>query len=237
MSKKNIVVFTGAGVSADSGIKTFRDADGLWENHKVEDVATPEAWIKNKELVLKFYNERRKQLLNAQPNAMHIFIACLEKEYNVNVITQNVDDLHERAGSKNVLHLHGELTKARSTINPELIYTIKKDTLELGDLCELKSQLRPHIVWFGEDVPEMDNAYKQTEFTDLFIVVGTSLSVYPAANLLTYVSAYTPKILVDPGTFNLDYVKNLTHIQATAANGVIALNQAIDKLFNVKSFL
>ncbi|MCA0431283.1 MAG: NAD-dependent deacylase [Bacteroidetes bacterium] len=231
MIKKKIIVFTGAGISADSGIKTFRDADGLWENHKVEDVATPEAWVKNKELVLKFYNERRKQLNEVQPNAMHYFIASLENEYEVNVITQNVDDLHERAGSKNVLHLHGELIKARSTLNPDLIYTLKKDTIEIGDLCELKSQLRPHIVWFGEDVPQMDTAYQQTEYTDLFIVIGTSLNVYPAANLLTYVSAYTPKILVDPGTFNLDYINNLTHIKLKAAQGVSSLNEAITKAF------
>jgi NAD-dependent deacetylase len=229
MKKKKIIVFTGAGISADSGIKTFRDADGLWENHKVEDVATPEAWNKNKELVLKFYNERRKQLNEVQPNAMHHFIASLENEYEVNVITQNVDNLHERAGSKNVLHLHGELIKARSSVNPELIYTLKKDTIEIGDLCELNSQLRPHIVWFGEDVPEMDSAYQQTEYTDLFIVIGTSLNVYPAANLLTYVSAYTPKILVDPGTFNLDYINNLTHIKLRAALGVELLNKAITK--------
>lgn len=231
MIKKKIIVFTGAGISADSGIKTFRDADGLWENHKVEDVATPEAWVKNKELVLKFYNERRKQLNEVQPNAMHYFIASLENEYEVNVITQNVDDLHERAGSKNVLHLHGELIKARSTLNPDLIYTLKKDTIEIGDLCELKSQLRPHIVWFGEDVPQMDTAYQQTEYTDLFIVIGTSLNVYPAANLLTYVSAYTSKILVDPGTFNLDYINNLTHIKLKAAQGVSSLNEAITKAF------
>ena len=231
MIKKKIIVFTGAGISADSGIKTFRDADGLWENHKVEDVATPEAWVKNKELVLKFYNERRKQLNEVQPNAMHYFIASLENEYEVNVITQNVDALHERAGSKNVLHLHGELIKARSTLNPDLIYTLKKDTIEIGDLCELKSQLRPHIVWFGEDVPQMDTAYQQTEYTDLFIVIGTSLNVYPAANLLTYVSAYTPKILVDPGTFNLDYINNLTHIKLKAAQGVSSLNEAITKAF------
>ena len=231
MIKKKIIVFTGAGISADSGIKTFRDADGLWENHKVEDVATPEAWVKNKELVLKFYNERRKQLNEEHPNAMHYFIASLENEYEVNVITQNVDDLHERAGSKNVLHLHGELIKARSTLNHDLIYTLKKDTIEIGDLCELKSQLRPHIVWFGEDVPQMDTAYQQTEYTDLFIVIGTSLNVYPAANLLTYVSAYTPKILVDPGTFNLDYINNLTHIKLKAAQGVSSLNEAITKAF------
>jgi NAD-dependent deacetylase len=228
MRSKKIVVFTGAGISADSGIKTFRDADGLWENHRIEDVATPEAWQRNKELVLKFYNERRKQLKQVEPNAMHLFIADLDKKHEVKVITQNVDNLHERAGSKHVLHLHGELIKARSTVNPNLVYTLKKDTIELGDKCELNSQLRPHIVWFGEEVPEMEKAYELTEYADLFIVIGTSLNVYPAANLLTTVSAYTPKVLVDPGTFNLDYVNNLKHIKSKAAEGVSALKEAIE---------
>lgn len=229
MRLKKIVVFTGAGISADSGIKTFRDADGLWENHKIEDVATPEAWQRNKELVLKFYNERRKQLKYVEPNAMHLFIADLDKKHEVKVITQNVDNLHERAGSKHILHLHGELIKARSTVNPNLVYTLKKDNIEIGDKCELNSQLRPHIVWFGEEVPEMEKAYELTEYADLFIVIGTSLNVYPAANLLTSVSAYTPKILVDPGTFNLDYVNNLTHIKSKAAEGVGALKEAIER--------
>lgn len=227
MRQKKIVVFTGAGISADSGIKTFRDADGMWENHRIEDVATPEAWQRNKELVLKFYNERRKQLKVVEPNAMHLFIADLDKKHEIKVITQNVDNLHERAGSKYVLHLHGELTKARSTVNHNLVYTLKKDTIEIGDKCELNSQLRPHIVWFGEEVPEMEKAYELTEYADLFIVIGTSLNVYPAANLLTRVSAYTPKILVDPGTFNLDYVNNLTHIKSKAAEGVNTLKDAI----------
>jgi NAD-dependent deacetylase len=228
MRSKKIVVFTGAGISADSGIKTFRDADGLWENHRIEDVATPEAWQRNRELVLKFYNERRKQLKQVEPNAMHLFIADLDKKHEVKVITQNVDNLHERAGSKHVLHLHGELIKARSTVNPNLVYTLKKDTIELGDKCELNSQLRPHIVWFGEEVPEMEKAYELTEYADLFIVIGTSLNVYPAANLLTTVSASTPKVLVDPGTFNLDYVNNLKHIKSKAAEGVSALQEAIE---------
>lgn len=229
MRSKKIVVFTGAGISADSGIKTFRDADGLWENHRIEDVATPAAWQRDRELVLKFYNERRKQLKEVEPNAMHLFIAELDKKHDVKVITQNVDNLHERAGSKHILHLHGELIKARSTVNPNLVYTLKKDTIELGDKCELNSQLRPHIVWFGEEVPEMEKAYELTEYADLFIVIGTSLNVYPAANLLTSVSAYTPKILVDPGTFNLDYVNNLTHIKSKAAEGVGSLKEAIER--------
>lgn len=207
MIKKKIIVFTGAGISADSGIKTFRDADGLWENHKVEDVATPEAWVKNKELVLKFYNERRKQLNEVQPNAMHYFIASLENEYEVNVITQNVDDLHERAGSKNVLHLHGELIKARSTLNPDLIYTLKKDTIEIGDLCELKSQLRPHIVWFGEDVPLIHAAARLVSECDILIIIGTSLVVYPAAGLMSYAPDDAPIYYIDKNP-NSDIIRN-----------------------------
>ncbi len=228
-SKKKLVVFTGAGVSADSGIKTFRDSDGLWENHRIEDVATPEAWQKNKELVLEFYNQRRKQLFEVKPNAMHLYLADLQKQFDVTVITQNVDDLHERAGSKKVLHLHGELMKARSTINPELIYKLKTPEINIGDKCERGSQLRPHIVWFGEAVPEMENAYNIAETADLFIVIGTSLNVYPAAGLLTYISKYTPKWFVDPGNFNLDYISNIKHIQKKAADGVEDLRVELNK--------
>jgi NAD-dependent deacetylase len=223
MSKKKLVVFTGAGVSAESGIKTFRDTNGLWEEYKIEDVATFEAWTKNKTLVLDFYNQRRKQVIEAKPNQAHITIAELQKKFDVHVITQNIDDLHERAGSKKVLHLHGEIMKARSTVNPNLIYPLKKAEIKLGEICEKGSQLRPHIVWFGEMVPEMDNAYLIAEKADLFVVIGTSLNVYPAAGLLQYVSNYTPKWLIDPGAFNLDYIKQLKHIQQTAVNGITEL--------------
>jgi NAD-dependent deacetylase len=223
MSKKKLVVFTGAGVSAESGIKTFRDTNGLWEEYKIEDVATFEAWTKNKTLVLDFYNQRRKQVIEAKPNQAHITIAELQKKFDVHVITQNIDDLHERAGSKKVLHLHGEIMKARSTVNPNLIYPLKKPEIKLGETCAKGSQLRPHIVWFGEMVPEMDNAYLIAEKADLFVVIGTSLNVYPAAGLLQYVSNYTPKWLIDPGAFNLDYIKQLKHIQQTAVNGITEL--------------
>lgn len=183
-NKKHIVVFTGAGVSAESGLKTFRDSDGLWENYRIEEVATPEAWERNPKLVLEFYNMRRKQCMEAQPNKAHQLIAELEKYYNVSVITQNIDDLHERAGSTNVLHLHGEIMKVRSSVDDNLIYPIKKWNLELGEKCEKGSQLRPHIVWFGEPVPMMEKAIEIVQTADVFIVVGSSLVVYPAAGLL-----------------------------------------------------
>lgn len=223
MAKKRLVIFTGAGVSAESGIKTFRDSGGLWEEFKIEDVATPEAWNKNKELVLDFYNQRRKQVMEAKPNAMHGFLADLQKTFDIHIITQNIDDLHERAGSKKVLHLHGEIMKARSSVNENLIYTLKKADILLGEKCEKGSQLRPHIVWFGELVPEMENAYAIAEKANLFVVIGTSLNVYPAAGLLSYVSAHTPKWLIDPNDFNLDYIKSLKHIKQTAVNGVAEL--------------
>ncbi len=227
MSKKRLVVFTGAGVSAESGIKTFRDSGGLWEEHKIEDVATPEAWHKNKELVLEFYNQRRKQVIQAQPNAMHLFLADLQKKFDVHIVTQNVDDLHERAGSKKVLHLHGEIMKARSSNHEHLTYALKKPDISIGDFCEKGSQLRPHIVWFGEMVPEMENAYTIAEQAELFVVIGTSLNVYPAAGLVSYVSAHTPKWLIDPNDINLDYIKGLKHIKQTAVNGVDELKKEL----------
>lgn len=230
MPKKKLVIFTGAGISAESGLKTFRDAGGLWEQYKIEDVATFEAWTNNQDLVLDFYNQRRKQVMEASPNAAHHFIAELQKSFEVNVITQNIDDLHERAGSKQVLHLHGEIMKARSTVDDELIYDLKTFEIKKGQKCEKGSQLRPHIVWFGEMVPEMDNAYLIAEKADLFIVVGTSLNVYPAAGLLTYVSQTTPKWLLDPGEFNLDYIKNLKHIKQTAVMGVNELKKELEKI-------
>ena len=220
MSKKRLVVFTGAGISAESGIKTFRDAGGLWEEHKIEEVATYEAWTKNRDLVLDFYNQRRKQVMNATPNAAHLFVAELQKKFDIQVITQNVDDLHERAGSKKVLHLHGEIMKARSTVDPDLIYQLKTANINPGDLCTKGSQLRPHIVWFGELVPEMENANHMAQHAELFVVIGTSLNVYPAAGVLNFVPSFVPTWLLDPGDFNLDYVKELKHIKKTAVNGV-----------------
>jgi len=227
MSKKEVVVFTGAGISAESGIKTFRDAGGLWENYKIEDVATPEAWKKNQELVNEFYNARRKQVIAASPNKAHYFIADLESKFNVNVVTQNVDDFHERAGSKNVLHLHGEIMKVRSEIDPELIYPVTNWELKIGDLCEKGSQLRPHIVWFGELVPLMDQANYLAAQADFFIVIGTSLNVYPAAGILNFVSQEVPKWLIDPNDFQLDYIKYLNHIKSTAVDGLNQLNEQL----------
>ena len=216
---KKIVVFTGAGVSAESGIRTFRDSDGLWEEHRIEDVATPQGWAANKELVLKFYNQRRKQLLECKPNKAHILLAELEKKFTVEIITQNVDDLHERAGSSKVLHLHGELLKSRSTVDKSLVYQIDGWELKLGDKCQKGSQLRPHIVWFGEDVPLMTEAAKIAQTADIFCVIGTSLNVYPAANLLYYVSDNAQLFLIDPKPPK-DLQARITVIAKNATDGV-----------------
>ena len=198
MPREHLVVFTGAGVSAESGLRTFRDGDGLWEEYRIEDVATPEAWARDPELVLRFYNERRAQVLRATPNAAHRAIAALERKFAVQVITQNIDDLHERAGSTRVLHLHGEIQKARSTLDPRLVRTINGPSLRLGDRCELGSQLRPHIVWFGEAVPMFEEAAAFMTTADRVIIVGTSLQVYPAAGLVHYAPSGIPMYLIDP---------------------------------------
>lgn len=218
-----IIVFTGAGVSAESGIKTFRDSDGLWEQYKIEDVATPQAFERNPKLVLDFYNERRKQVLHAQPNAAHYAIADLESKYEVQVITQNIDDLHERAGSKKVLHLHGEILKARSTSDVSYVTKIKGNELNLGDLCPKGAQLRPHIVWFGELVPMMDLACEMATEATIFIVVGTSLNVYPAANLLNFAPLDCPIYLVDPNPVAAHLRIEAKHIKEKAGTGVPAL--------------
>lgn len=230
MRKKKIVVFSGAGMSAESGIKTFRDTGGLWEEHKIEDVATFEAWERNQELVLDFYNQRRKQVMDAKPNEAHILVAELQDQFDVQVITQNIDDLHERAGSKKVLHLHGEIMKGRSTAKQDLVFPLKHWEIKTGDKCEVGSQIRPHIVWFGEAVPEMDKATVLAEEADVFITIGTSLNVYPAANLIHVVQNEIPKYLVDPGDFNLDYIKNLKVIKATAIEGMKVLVKALKDL-------
>lgn len=220
MSKKRLVVFSGAGISAESGIRTFRDAGGLWEQYRIEDVATPQAWKKNQDLVLEFYNQRRKQVLEAQPNAAHLLFAELQNDFDVHIVTQNVDDLHERAGSQSVLHLHGEIMKARSSKDPSLVYPIKGYELNKGDLCEKGSQLRPHIVWFGELVTEMEKANYLAAASDLFVVIGTSLNVYPAAGIINFVLPSVPKWLVDPVEFDLEYVKGLKQISKTAVQSV-----------------
>ncbi|MCA6361808.1 MAG: NAD-dependent deacylase [Bacteroidetes bacterium] len=227
VKKRTIVVFTGAGISAESGISTFRDNGGLWDKYDVREVATPEAWNRNRELVLRFYNERRKNVLDAQPNEGHKALVQLEKKFDVQIITQNIDDLHERAGSKNILHLHGEILKARSTKNPQLIYPVKGWELKEGDKCELGSQLRPHIVWFGEMVPNMDAAYEIAAQADVFIIIGTSLNVYPAANLLHYTPPRCPMFLIDPNDVNAQAGSNIIHIRNTAAKGMPILAEQL----------
>lgn len=217
---KKIVVLTGAGISAESGIRTFRDSDGLWEEHRIEDVATFEAWQRNPDLVLDFYNQRRKQLYQVKPNAGHLALVELEKKYDVHIITQNVDDLHEQAGSTHIMHLHGELKKVRSTSDDNLVYTLDGWELKRGDLCEKGSQLRPHIVWFGEAVPMIEAAMGLASQADIFIVIGTSLNVYPAAGLVYYVKPGTPVYLVDPHAEMLQGVKNLTIFRQAAGTGV-----------------
>jgi len=218
--KPKLVVFTGAGISAESGIKTFRDSDGLWEEFDINEVATPQAWEKNKALVLDFYNKRRKQILEAHPNKAHDALVELEEKYDVQIITQNIDDLHERAGSKKVLHLHGEITKSRSTVDPSLVYKIKNAEIRLGDNCEKGSQLRPHIVWFGEAVPMMDNAIIRVEKAAIFMVVGTSMAVYPAAGLIDYSPPQIPKYLIDPSDVKINGIANLTIIKEKASVGL-----------------
>jgi len=217
---KRIVVLTGAGISAESGLRTFRDSNGLWEEHRIEDVATYQAWQRNQQLVLDFYNQRRKQLYEVNPNAGHMALAELEKKYDVHIITQNVDDLHERAGSSNVLHLHGELKKVRSTLDENLVYELDGWELRKGDLCEKGSQLRPHIVWFGEAVPMIEPAIALSAEADIFIVIGTSLNVYPAASLVYYVRNSTPVYLIDPNAEMIQGLKNITIFREPAGTGV-----------------
>ncbi len=217
---QKIVVLTGAGISAESGINTFRDADGLWEGHDIMEVASPQGFHNNPDLVLDFYNQRRRQLLQVAPNSAHFALATLEKNYQITIVTQNVDDLHERAGSSHIIHLHGELLKSRSTKNEHLIYEQKKDIL-WGDHCEENAQLRPHIVWFGEAVPMLDKAIEITANADILIVIGTSMQVYPAASLINYVPTHTPIYFIDPkpSVTESDF-NNLTIIPEKATIGV-----------------
>jgi NAD-dependent deacetylase len=217
---KTIVVLSGAGMSAESGVQTFRDNNGLWHNHRIEEVATPEAWDANPRLVLEFYNQRRKQLYEVEPNAGHKALVKLEDKFNVQVVTQNVDDLHERAGSTNVLHLHGELKKVRSTFDPNLVYTLDGWELKWGDTCEKGSQLRPHIVWFGETVPLINDAVEIVSQADYLLVIGTSLVVYPAASLIAYAPDNIPKYYIDPKAFHVSGIRNLNVIAKKAGEGV-----------------
>jgi|TARA_B110000240_G_scaffold178562_1_gene208091 NAD-dependent deacetylase len=223
---KKLIILTGAGISAESGIKTFRDADGLWEGHNVMEVASPEGYLENPELVLDFYNQRRKQLLEVSPNKAHYNLAKLENYFDVEIITQNVDDLHERAGSTKVIHLHGELLKVRSAVNESNVLDWRKE-LVLGDLCSEKSQLRPHIVWFGEMVPLLEKAIKITQTADILVVIGTSMQVYPAASLIDYIKPNTPIYFIDPKpAVSESNFNNLTVITAIASYGT-------DQLYNL----
>jgi NAD-dependent deacetylase len=219
MLKKKLVVLTGAGISAESGLKTFRDSDGLWEGYNIEDVATPRAWKKNPQLVLDFYNYRRKNVLEAQPNAAHIGLAELQNDFDVTIITQNIDDLHERAGSANVLHLHGEILKMRSEKDELLVYEIKTDIL-IGEKAADGAQLRPHIVWFEEPVPKIEEAIPIVRSADIFVVVGTSLVVYPAAGLVNYAPWNIPKYIIDKKIPYTSDLLNITAIEKPATEGV-----------------
>lgn len=223
---KKLVVLTGAGISAESGLKTFRDSDGLWEGYNIEDVATPRAWKKDPTLVLEFYNYRRKNVLDATPNSAHYELAALEKIFEVHIITQNIDDLHERAGSTRVVHLHGEIFKMRSERNEELIYDIRTD-INIGDKAHDGAQLRPHIVWFEEPVPMIEKALAIVREADLFVVVGTSLAVYPAAGLVNYAPREIPKYIIDKKIPYTSTLYNLTSIEKPATEGV---KELVEKL-------
>ena len=220
---KKIVVLTGAGISAESGLKTFRDSDGLWEGYNIEDVATPAAWQRNPLLVQTFYNERRKSVLEAKPNPAHYALAKLEEKYKVTIITQNIDDLHERAGSTNVVHLHGIITRSQSDKNPNLTYPIDGWEIKMGELCELGSQLRAHVVWFGEAVPMIETAAEICAEADIFILVGSSLAVYPAAGLVNYVRRNVPKYIIDPKIPELRPNSSIVKIEEMATVGVVDL--------------
>lgn len=226
---KKLVVLTGAGISAESGIKTFRDSNGLWEGHDVMDVASPLGWRKNKALVLEFYNQRRKDCHTAQPNAAHLGLAALEKYFDVTIVTQNVDPLHERAGSTKVIHLHGELFKSQSSLDSSLVYKMDHWELKLGDKCEKGSQLRPYIVWFGEPVPLMERAIEEAKEADIFAVIGTSLLVYPAAGLIQYAPRQIPKYIIDLKVPHIGLVEKVVKIEATASKGVRLMSQELLK--------
>ena len=226
---KKLVILTGAGISAESGIKTFRDSDGLWEGHDVMEVASAEGYLKNPTLVLEFYNQRRKQLLEVIPNKAHLNLAKLERDFNVEIITQNVDDLHERAGSTQITHLHGELLKVRSTGDEEDILEWKKK-LVLGNLCKKNYQLRPHIVWFGEMVPLLEKAIKITQTADILVIIGTSMQVYPAASLVDYVKPNTPIYFIDPKPkVSVNDYNNFTIIKDFASNGTDTLSMHLKR--------
>lgn len=228
MRRRKVVVLTGAGISAESGLKTFRDSDGLWEGYNIEDVATPGAWRKNPELVLDFYNHRRRNVAAAQPNAAHVGLAKLQEKFDVHIITQNIDDLHERAGSTRVLHLHGEIFKMRSVTDEKLVYDIRGD-IKLGDKAEDGGQLRPDIVWFEEPVPRIEEAIPLVQAADIFIVIGTSLVVYPAAGLVNYTRSTAQKFIIDKTIPYTDSLHNVFTIEMPATAGVKALMERLEK--------
>ena len=220
LTKKKLVVLSGAGISAESGLRTFREMGGLWEEYDVMEVASPQAWERDPELVTRFYNERRKQLLNCQPNDGHLILKELEEHFDVEIITQNVDDLHERAGSTKILHLHGELKKARSTVDENLIYDLKDWELTADSKCEKGSRLRPHIVWFGEAVPAILEASEIVSRADILVIVGTSMNVYPAAGLIDYAASNCPIYIIDPNEINMSLYGNRTFIKEKASTGI-----------------
>lgn len=229
LMRKKIVVLSGAGVSAESGIPTFRASDGLWEGHRIEEVASPEGWHNNPAKVLDFYNQRRKNVMEAQPNEAHKILAQLERNFDVTIITQNVDDLHERAGSSHVIHLHGELLKARSSADENYVIPLSNWELKMGDKCPKGAQMRPHIVWFGEPVPMMEEAIMEAMNADIFVVVGTSLLVYPAAGLIDYAPRQAPKYIIDPKTPAVSALPNLHFIEEVATTGVKKLEELLIK--------
>ncbi|MBU2884929.1 NAD-dependent deacylase [Gilvimarinus agarilyticus] len=228
---KRVVVLTGAGISAESGIRTFRDSDGLWEGHDVMEVASPQGWAANQELVMDFYNQRRKQAMAVQPNLGHFALAELEKDFEVTIVTQNVDGLHERAGSSRVIHLHGELSKVRSSVDESIVFELEGWELKSGDLCPKGSQLRPHIVWFGEMVPMMDVAIAEVRRADILLVVGTSLVVYPAASLMSYTRAGIPKYVIDPKMPELPKDSMLYCVEEKASTGVAKVADELRKRY------
>lgn len=227
--KPKLVVLSGAGISAESGLKTFRDSDGLWEGYRVEDVATLAAWQADMQMVLDFYNMRRKNVLESSPNEAHVLLKELENNYEVNIITQNVDNLHERAGSKNILHLHGIITQAKSTYRNDLVYQINGWEMKMGDRCEFGSQLRPNIVWFGEDVPNIEPAIQLVKEADLMLVIGTSLQVYPAAGLTSYFSTEKPLYIIDPKKVPVSRNKNIYFIEDKASSGMKKLMELLNQ--------
>lgn len=229
---QKIIVLTGAGISAESGLKTFRDSDGLWEGYNIEDVATPQAWEWNPGLVQNFYNERRKSVLEAQPNAAHKALAKLQEKYEVTIITQNIDDLHERAGSGHVVHLHGIITRSQSSVNANLTYPIEGWELKMDEVCELGSPLRPHVVWFGEAVPMIETAAALCATADLFILVGTSLAVYPAAGLIDYVPKNVPKYIIDP---KIPAVRNYGSVYKIEEKATVGVVKLVEELMNNQS--